>query len=58
MVTEPVGFGAGDWVLFYSPEAITENAKEESMYHNLYLVSSVTGDIKCIGGYEQDYLYS
>lgn len=58
MVTEPVGFAAGDYVLFYSPEALTEDAKDESMYHNLYLLSCVTGTVTCIGGYVQDYTYS
>lgn len=58
MVTEPVGFAAGEHVLFYSPEALTEDAKEENLYHNLYLLHGTTGEIKCIGGYAQDYLYS
>lgn len=58
MVTEPVGFSAEGYVLFYSPEALTEDAREEDMYHNLYLLHGETGEVRCIGGYVQDYLYS
>lgn len=58
MVTEPCMFAAGGYVLFYTMDALTEDAKEEELYHNLYLLNVKTGEIRCIGGYLQDYLYS
>lgn len=57
MVTEPGGFAAGAYVLFYTNDALTEKAIEADLYHNLYILNVGTGEIRCIGGYTQDYLF-
>lgn len=58
MVTEPCILAAGGYVMFYSTDGLTDGAREEELYHNLYLLNVSTGEIRCVGGYTQDYIYS
>ena len=55
LVTEPRGYVAGEYVLFYTPEVLDGTEKRDAWVHHLYLLED--GQVKRIAGYTQDYPY-
>ena len=55
LVTEPRGYVAGEYVLFYTPEVLDGTEKRDAWAHHLYLLED--GQVKRIAGYTQDYPY-
>lgn len=55
LVTEPQGYVAGAYALFYTPEVLDGEEKRDAWVHHLYLLED--GRVRRIASYTQDYPY-
>lgn len=55
LVTEPRGYVAGEYVLFYTPGVLDGTEERDAWVHHLYLLED--GQVKRITSYTQDYPY-